>query len=158
MSGFGGGGGAAALGGESGGRASGRGTANDPDVIQARPYSEPERPPKRTPAEQELYITDEVREFARGLLPDPHEYPRVVVRFAPERDLMLSGMMAGMNEVAEKPAVIDAPHGKGHVVLFANNPMWREQTQGSYFLLFNAMLNWDNLDAGRAPAAVAKGD
>ena len=71
---------------------------------------------------------------------------------------MLSGMMVGMNEVAEKPAVIDVPHGKGHVVLFANNPMWREQTQGSYFLLFNAMLNWDNLDAGRTPVAAAKGD
>jgi hypothetical protein len=42
------------------------------------------------------------------------------------------------------------PHGKGHVVLFANNPMWRGETMGSYFLIFNAMLNFDHLDAGSA--------
>jgi hypothetical protein len=39
--------------------------------------------------------------------------------------------------------------GKGHVVLFANNPMWRWQTHGSHALVFNTVLNWDNLDAGR---------
>jgi len=34
-------------------------------------------------------------------------------------------------------------------VLFANNPMWRGETIGSYFLVFNALLNYDRLDAGR---------
>jgi hypothetical protein len=43
--------------------------------------------------------------------------------------------------------VVDVPHGKGHVVLFANNPMWRGETTGSYFLVFNAILNFDHLDA-----------
>jgi hypothetical protein len=27
--------------------------------------------------------------------------------------------------------------------------MWRQQTQGSFFLLFNAVLNYDHLDVGR---------
>jgi hypothetical protein len=27
--------------------------------------------------------------------------------------------------------------------------MWRQQTQGSFFLLFNAMLNYDHLHVGR---------
>ena len=58
------------------------------------------------------------------------------LRSAPQRDLLLSGMITGGNELAEKPAVVDAQHGKGHVVLFANNPMWRQETGGSYFLLF----------------------
>jgi hypothetical protein len=44
-------------------------------------------------------------------------------------------------------------------VLFANNPMWRQETQGSFMLLLNAVLNYDHLDAGRkataAPAAPA---
>jgi hypothetical protein len=45
-------------------------------------------------------------------------------------------------------------------VLFANNPMWRDETGGSYFFLLNAIMNWDHLDAGRAapkpqPAAAA---
>jgi hypothetical protein len=42
------------------------------------------------------------------------------------------------------------------VVLFANNPMWRWQTQGSHALVFNAILNWDQLGAGQTPAK--KGD
>jgi hypothetical protein len=67
--------------------------------------------------------------------------------------LLLSGMIVGGNEIAEKPAVVDVPHGKGHVVLFANNPMWRGETMGSYFLVFNAMLNFDHLDAGAAKSA-----
>jgi len=46
--------------------------------------------------------------------------------------------------------VVDVPHGKGHVVLFANNPMWRAETSGSYFLVFNAILNYDHLGAGAA--------
>jgi len=45
--------------------------------------------------------------------------------------------------------VIDVPLDKGHVVLFSPNPVWRGETQGSYFLVFNAILNWDQLDAGR---------
>ena len=59
-------------------------------------------------------------------------------------------MITGGNEIAEKPAVVDVPHGKGHVVLFANNPMWRGETMGSHFLVFNALLNFDHLDAGSA--------
>ncbi len=134
---------------EQAGRSSGRGTSSDPDVVQARPYTPPETPPKRTPREQELYIPEEIREYARWSLPEPQEVPRVVLRFAPDRELLLSGMITSGNEIAEKPAIIDAQHGKGHVVLFANNPMWRNETGGSYFLLFNALLNFDHLDAGR---------
>ena len=45
--------------------------------------------------------------------------------------------------------MVDVPHGKGHVVLFANNPFWRGETMGSFFLVFNAMMNYDHLNAGR---------
>jgi hypothetical protein len=59
-------------------------------------------------------------------------------------------MLAGGRELANRPAVLDVPVGKAHVLLFANNPMWRQQTQGSFFLLFNAALNYDHLGVGRA--------
>jgi hypothetical protein len=49
--------------------------------------------------------------------------------------------------------VIDAPLGQGHVVSFAIRPFWRWQTQGSYFLGFNAILNWNDLNAGRPTRA-----
>jgi hypothetical protein len=45
--------------------------------------------------------------------------------------------------------VIDLPIGKGHIVMFANNPFWRGETSGSYALVFNAMLNFDHLDLGK---------
>jgi hypothetical protein len=84
---------------------------------------------------------------------------RVVVRFAAESDLLVSGMLAGGSELANQAAVVDVPRGKGHVVMFANNPMWRNETQGSYFLLLNAMLNYDHLAAGvqAAPAGGGRG-
>ena len=77
--------------------------------------------------------------------------PRIVLRFADEKDLLVSGMLAGGSELAGKAAVIDVPVGKGHVVMFANNPMWRHETHGSFALLFNAALNYDHLSAGRTP-------
>jgi hypothetical protein len=137
--------------GEANARASGRGSPSDPDVIQTRQYEAPEKEPKRSPHDQELYISEEVRRGFGGLmLPTPEEMPRVVLRFAPEKDLLLSGMLVGSRDVAEKPAVVDVPHGKGHVILFANNPVWRDETMGSFFLVFNSIFNYDHLDAGRS--------
>lgn len=65
-------------------------------------------------------------------------------------------MLAGGSELAGAPAIVDVPSGRGHIVLFANNPMWRQETQGSFMFVLNAALNFDHLDAGRkAPAAPA---
>ncbi len=129
-------------------RASGRGTATDPDIPQGRAYAAP--PPRQAPRPgEEPEIPEEFREAARMFLPSEQERPRIVLRFAEEKELLVSGMLAGGRELAGRAAVVDVPRGKGHVLLFANNPMWRHQTQGSFFLLFNAMLNYDNLGAGR---------
>ena len=75
---------------------------------------------------------------------------RVAVRFDAQNSLLVSGLLDGGNDIAQRPIVVDVPVGKGHVVLFANRPYWRWQTQGNFFLGFNAILNWDHLDAGRA--------
>ena len=147
--GFGGGGGGAP-GGEGGeGRPSGRGSTNDPDIPQGRPWNPQAPEPHRTRAEQETYISPDVREAMRGMIPPPDTWPRVVVRFADESNLWVSGMLAGANELANAPAVIDVPVGRGHVVLFANNPMWRQETYGSFMLVLNAALNFDHLNVGR---------
>jgi hypothetical protein len=63
--------------------------------------------------------------------------------------LLVSGLLDGGTEIAQHAAVIDVPMASGHVVLFSNNPIWRGETQGSYFLVFNAILNFDQLNAGR---------
>jgi hypothetical protein len=69
-------------------------------------------------------------------------------------DMLLSGTLAGGQAISERPLVLDASVGKGHVVMFALRPFWRWQTQGTYFLGFNAILNWNHLDAGK-PQAIA---
>jgi hypothetical protein len=144
--GFGGGGGGAGGGGAPAGRASGRGSVTDPDVVQGMPQVTPGARPARPDEEQ---ITDDQR--ASPFFIPPLLRPRVVLRFvADEKNLLVSGMLAGGSDLVNKAAVVDVPVGRGHVVMFANNPMWRHQTQGSFFLLFNAALNYDNLGAGRA--------
>ena len=150
----GGGGGGEGGGGGAGQRPSGRGSLTDPDIVQAMPQAGP--PPQRPPARPgEEQLTDEQRLQLGPFYAPPAERARVVLRFArDERSLLISGMLAGGQELANRPAIVDVPVGRGHVVLFANNPMWRHETQGSFFLLFNAALNFDHLDAGRdaAPA------
>ena len=70
-------------------------------------------------------------------------------RFGDARGLLASGLLEGGSDIAQRPIVVDVPMQKGHVVLFANNPVWRGETIGSYFLVFNTILNFDNLNAGR---------
>jgi hypothetical protein len=83
--------------------------------------------------------------------------PRVVLQFPSNAsDMLLSGTLGGGEAIANRALVVDMPLGTGHVVMFALRPFWRWQTQGTYFLAFNAILNWDHLDAGkpaRAPAS-----
>jgi hypothetical protein len=76
--------------------------------------------------------------------------PRVVLSFASDpNDLLLSGELTGGEFLAGHPALVDAPVGKGHAVLFGFRPFWRFETQGNFFLVFNTLLNWDHLDAGK---------
>ncbi|MBC8032153.1 MAG: hypothetical protein H7Z16_18865 [Pyrinomonadaceae bacterium] len=128
-------------------RVTGRGTLDDPDTVQGRPPVEVPELPKAEVWEA-LPLTDEQRRNAVGLIP-PAQRPRVVLRYADTKDLFVSGLLDGGDEIAQHAAVIDVPSGRGHVVLFSTNPMWRGQTKGSYFLVFNTILNFDNLNAGR---------
>jgi hypothetical protein len=79
--------------------------------------------------------------------------PRVVMQFpANPADMLLSGTLANGQFLANRAAAIDDPLGKGHVVMFAIRPFWRWQTQGTYMMGFNAIMNWNDLDAGRDAA------
>ncbi len=66
---------------------------------------------------------------------------------------VLSGLMSGADEIRQRPFAVDVPGGytgKGRVVLFANNPIYRWQNHGEFNMVFNSMLNWNDLGkAGR---------
>ena len=89
----------------------------------------------------------------RGGGEDAAAPPRVVMSFPTKPDdMLLSGELAGGQALSGRALAIDQPLGKGHVVMFALRPFWRWQTQGTYALGFNTIINWDHLDAGKAPA------
>ena len=80
--------------------------------------------------------------------------PRVVLAFPSNPDdMLLSGVLVGGQALANRAQVVDIPVGQGHVVMFAIRPFWRWQTQGTFFLGFNTILNWNDLDAGKATDA-----
>jgi hypothetical protein len=137
--------------GEAAGRPTGRGTVNDPDVPQGRPALDPKfEIPVRPPVEQWQVapLQDDQLRNPLGVIP-PDQRPRVVLRFTAQRDLLVSGLLQGGSEIADRPIVVDAPRDKGHVVLFSINPVYRGETVGSYFLVLNTIMNFDNLNAGR---------
>jgi len=83
---------------------------------------------------------------------EPTQRPRTVMAFPDKADaILLSGLLDGGAALTKKALVVDVPDGKGHMVLFGLRPYWRWQTQGTYGLGFNAIVNWDHLDAGAPP-------
>jgi hypothetical protein len=132
-------------------RPTGRGTADDFDTPEGRPIADvPDEP--HGEAWEATPLTDEQLRNPINVIP-PAQRPRVVLRWANANELLVSGLLDGGADLGGHPAVVDSPYGQGHVVLFANNPFWRGETKGSYFLVFNAILNFDHLDAGRKLAA-----
>jgi hypothetical protein len=72
----------------------------------------------------------------------------VIVRFAPTADVFMSGLVAGRNQLGGQPAVVSVPLGEGNVVLFGIRALHRNQTQGSFAFVWNALLNWQHLGLG----------
>lgn len=92
---------------------------------------------------------------ARNRFPADFRHARPILTYAKGSELLLSGGLEGGGELAERVAVADAPLGKGHVLLFGIRPFWRWETQGSMPLVFNAILNWDDLGGSGGQQAVS---
>jgi hypothetical protein len=131
-------------------RPTGRGTKDDPDFVVGRPAVEiPEEPQHEQwevpePTDEQLHNNPRV-------IP-PAERARVILRYADEKDLLISGLVEGAGDIAKHPAVLDVPSGNGHVILFSINPIYRGETENTYSLVLNTLLNFDSLNAGRKNA------
>ena len=135
------------LGGETHTRPTGRGTMDDPDFTVGRPGVEAPEEPKSETWETPP-VTDEQKHNNFRVIP-PADRARVIFRYADGKDLLVSGLVEGGDEIAQHPAVVDVPTGKGHVVLFSINPVYRGETRGTYSLVLNTILNFDSLNVGR---------
>jgi hypothetical protein len=59
--------------------------------------------------------------------------------------LVVSGGIKGADELEGKPAILDVPTGKGRVVAFDFDPIHRYLTLSDFRLVWNAILNWNDL-------------
>ncbi len=69
----------------------------------------------------------------------------ILARYVGSDPSVLSGLMVGADQLRQKPFAADLPmacNGKGRVILFANNPIYRWQNHGEFNLIFNSILNW----------------
>lgn len=122
-------------------RPTGRGGLHDEDVPEGRAFEAPAPLPFAKPW-QALPLNAEQERNNPNLIP-PELRPTVIVRWADEPSLLRAGLLDHPKELAGRAAVVEARYGKGHVLLFASNPMWRGTSVGSYALLLNAMAHFD---------------
>ncbi len=71
---------------------------------------------------------------------------------------VVSGQAWGEENLIGRPAILDMPVGKGHVVSFNFNPMHRDLNRGDQRLLWNAILNWQAIVADQTAANQRKTD
>jgi hypothetical protein len=71
----------------------------------------------------------------------------VLARYPGGEANVLSGLMRGADEITNHPFAIDVPGGytgKGRVILFSNNPIYRWQNHSEFNMVFNTLLNWND--------------
>ena len=71
---------------------------------------------------------------------DPADEPAEAAAEGPA--MVVSGGARGEETLEGRPAILDVPVAKGHVVAYNFNPMHRDLNRSDYRLLWNAILNW----------------
>jgi hypothetical protein len=70
----------------------------------------------------------------------------VIGRYVGGDKSVLSGLMVGADSIKARPFAVDIPNayrGKGRVIMFSNNPIYRWQNHGEFNMIFNAVINWN---------------
>jgi hypothetical protein len=78
-------------------------------------------------------------------LTPPPPAQSILMRYPGGDDHVLSGLMRGANEIRNRAAIVDEPSGKGRVIIFAGNPCYRWQNFGEFNMLFNTVLNFNDI-------------
>jgi hypothetical protein len=134
-------------------RPTGRGGPGEEDVPGDRAVVQAEPLPSPKPWQPAPLNEEQARNNPYVI---PAEYrPDVIFRYVDHKDLLLSGLLEGGDSIAEHAVVVNAHLGKGNVLLFANNPVYRGETIGSYPMVLNAIMNFDHLNAKPATSKPA---
>jgi hypothetical protein len=79
----------------------------------------------------------------------------VLARYVGGTASVISGLMEGADSLKLKPFAVDVPrahHGQGRVLLFSNNPIYRWQNHGEFNMVFNSLLNWNDVVSMKSEA------
>ncbi len=85
-------------------------------------------------------------------VPEQDREQQMLMRFPGGDAGVLSGLMRGANEIRDRAAILDVPVGKGRVMMFSTNPCYRWQNFGEFNMLFNAVMNYNDMPATPAPS------
>ncbi len=88
-------------------------------------------------------------------VPDRDKAEQVLMQFPGTDASVLSGLMKGVGEIRNRPAIVDVPTGQGRVILFATNPAYRWQNFGELNMLFNLVMHYNDIARDRQTAATA---
>ncbi len=97
--------------------------------------------------------------YCTTCLDGPEDRSGVVMEWGDSeaKDFVVSGQAWGEENLIGRPAILDMPVGKGHVVSFNFNPMHRDLNRGDQRMLWNAILNWQAIVAGQPKAPEPSG-
>ena len=93
--------------------------------------------------------------YCTTCLDGPEDRSGIVMQWGDDEGapLVVSGQAWGQAGLIGRPAILDMPVGRGHVVAFNFNPMHRDMNRGDQRMLWNAILNWQAIlhgsNAGR---------
>jgi hypothetical protein len=65
--------------------------------------------------------------------------------------------MVGADNIRGRAFAMDIPNaynGKGRVLMFANNPIYRWQNHGEFNMVFNSIVNWNDVPQPVTPVVV----
>jgi hypothetical protein len=78
-------------------------------------------------------------------MPEEMDKRDVLMRFPGGEKSVMSGLFNGADDIKGRAAVVVTQEGKGQVVMFATNPIWRWQNLGEFRMIFNTLMNDKNL-------------
>ncbi len=89
--------------------------------------------------------------YCTTCLDGPEDRSGVVMEWgdSQNKDFVVSGQAWGEENLIGRPAILDMPVGKGHIVTFNFNPMHRDMNRGDQRMLWNAILNWHAIVNGQ---------
>ena len=123
------------------------------EIARWREWTAGERPSQTSQTSQEVHLKVNTGMGRLGVSLDEAPRALALVRESPglrlagllshfgdADDLLVSGLLQHGDELARRAAVVEVPVGKGNLLLFAINPIWRGSTIGSHPLVWNAIL------------------